>query len=92
MVYYHIVKNLTWNVSGISHWPVAWSVSCSSAVKLETLPTKHFVDSMTLLIVETFPQAVIATFSTDSEGSSTYEFFGRVEDCFWVSVFIFLKK
>lgn len=67
-------------------------MSCSSPVKLVALPVKYFVDSMTFLIVETFHQAVTAPFSTDSEGGSASEFFGRVTDHLWVSGFIFLKK
>jgi len=42
------------------------------------LPIKHFVDSLMFLIVETLHQAVTDSFSTDSEGSSTSDFFGKV--------------
>lgn len=48
MVNYSFGKNLTQDVSGISHWPVGWSVSCSLPVKLVTLPIKHVVDSVML--------------------------------------------
>lgn len=58
---------------------------CSSPVKLETLPVKYFVNSVTLLIVETFHQAVTAPLSES-------DFFSRITDYLWVSGFIFLKK
>lgn len=91
MVYYHIVKNWNPNVSGISHWPVGSSVSCLSPVKLITFPIEHFVDSVTLLIVETFHQAVTAL-SVLTEDSSTSEFLVGQQITFRSVSLFFLKK